>query len=53
MNFNLADVAFGFSAGFVVAWLYFWGNRLIRTRREWYADRLRRGYSVPADWKDE
>lgn len=40
-----------FGAGFM--WWYFNAVRLIRSRREWYADRKARGYSVPDDWERE
>jgi hypothetical protein len=41
----------GFSAGFACAWWYFLVTGLIRTRREYYADRRARGEDVPADWE--
>lgn len=45
--------ALGSSFGFALAWWYFSATRLVRTRREWYADRKARGLSVPDDWERE
>lgn len=48
--YELAYVSCGCSFGFALAWLYFLKTRLIRTRREWYADRKARGLWAPDDW---
>lgn len=56
MEFRYAFALFcvGVSTGFALAWGYFLSAGLIRTRREWYADRKARGLSVPDDWdRDE
>jgi membrane-associated phospholipid phosphatase len=34
----IAGVLLGFGVGFAAAWLYFRRQRLLRTRKEWYAD---------------
>jgi len=42
----------GWTIGAAVMWWWFVSNHLIRSRREWYADRRARGYRVPDDWED-
>lgn len=38
MNELVVGLLCGFSLGFGSAWFYFWRVRMLRTRREWYAD---------------
>lgn len=52
-GFFFLGISIGWAAGFGGCWLYFIAMRLIRTRREWYADRLMRGLPVPKDWDRE
>jgi hypothetical protein len=52
MSSLLISLALGWTAGFAAAWWYFLAQRLIRSRREWYADRRARGLPVPDDWED-
>lgn len=50
---DLAVFGFGWFCGASLMWWHFHANRLIRSRREWYADRKARGHSVPDDWDRE
>lgn len=48
-----AGLMLGWMIGSVVMYLYIKAAGLFRTRKEFYADRLARGFSVPEDWEDE
>ena len=52
-NDFLIGACVGWFIGSSLMWWHFWANHLIRSRREWYADRKARGLSVPADWDRE
>jgi hypothetical protein len=52
-NILLVCILLAWSAGFGCAWCYFLATHLLRTRSEYYRDRLRRGFSVPEDWEED